>query len=186
MLFRAMRIADTPSSLMLAGSNIVLRPFGPEDINAEYLSWLNDPLVVRFSNQRFQTHDRSSSQQYLASFSGTDSRFFSVRRKKDDAAIGTMTAYFSRVHGTADVGLLIGASSSWGKGYGLDSWSTLCDWLLYEQGIRKLTAGTAAPNTAMVRIMEHYGMHHEATRKSQEIFENKAVDIVYYAKFRDA
>ncbi len=168
----------------LEGRNIALRPFAASDIGEYYISWLNDPQVVRYSNQRFRQHDRTSSQAYLASFQGSDNLFAAIERKTDGTLIGTMTAYVARHHGTVDVGLMVGERSVWGQGIGQDAWNTLCEWLLRPQsGLRKLTAGAARPNTAMLRIMERSGMQLEAVRREQEIIDGEAVDLLYYARF---
>jgi [ribosomal protein S5]-alanine N-acetyltransferase len=167
----------------IRGSKVLLRPFGLEDVTDGYIAWLNDPVVVRYSNQRFQTHDRESCVRYLNSFSGTDNIFVSVHRLDTNKAIGTMTAYVSRRHGTVDVGILIGDKSVWGGGYGQDAWNTFTNWLLAQGSIRKLTGGTLACNAAMIRIMERSGMQLEAVRKSQEIVEGVPQDIIYFAKF---
>jgi len=63
------------------------------------------------------------------------------------------------------------------------SFNLLIKWLFECNNIRKVTAGTLACNYGMLKIMERSGMHHEATRKNQEIINGKAVDIIYYAKF---
>jgi ribosomal-protein-alanine N-acetyltransferase len=169
--------------LLLRGRQLTLRPFRAEDVTDQYLGWLNDPEVVRFSNQRFRRHTRESSLAYLASFTGTDNLFLSARRSDTDEAVGTLTAYIARPHGTADVGILVGERSAWGRGIGQDAWDTLTHWLLTEGGIRKLTAGAVACNEAMVRIMESSGMHREAVRRAQEIVEGQPQDVVYYARF---
>ena len=170
----------------LNGEKVRLRPFSEADITPIYIDWLNDPRVTRFSNQRFRRHDEISSKAYLATFTGSDSLFVSIRDSVDDRAIGTMTAYINRHHETADIGLLVGAPAVWGKGFGQDAWNTLGGWLLSVVGIRKLTAGAAAGNTAMVHIMERFGMQHEATRYGQELIDDVPHDLVYYAKFRDS
>jgi len=171
------------SEFVLQGKKVLLNLFTESDINDSYISWLNDPDVVRFSNQRFVTHNRESSLRYLASFVDTDNLFLSIRRSSDLRQVGTMTAYVSRHHGTVDVGIMIGDKSVWGLGYGRDSWSTLSDCLLKRDDIRKLTAGTLACNYGMIKVMECSDMHYEATRKEQEIVNRQAVDILYYAKF---
>lgn len=170
-------------NFVLKGKKVLLRAFTASDINDTYIGWLNDPDVVQFSNQRFLRHDRESCLRYLASFEGTDNLFFSVRRSSDDSPVGTMTAYVSSQHGTVDVGILIGDKSVWGMGYGQDAWNTLTNWLLERDGIRKLTAGTLSCNYGMIKLMERSGMHHEATRKEQEIINGQGMDIIYYAKF---
>lgn len=170
----------------LHGTLVTLRPFVEADITDAYVGWLNDARVTRFSNQRFLKHDSTSCQRYFRSFEGSDNLLISVVRREDDKAIGTMTAYISRHHETADIGLLIGDPYTWGKGYGQDAWVTLCNWLLGNTGIRKLTAGAVAPNKAMLRIMERSGMQLEGSRKAQELIEGRAEDMHYYGRFKDA
>lgn len=167
----------------LRGNKIELKPFLVADINDVYIGWLNDQNVMKFSNQRFFVHSMESCLRYQASFEGTDNIFMGIRRLMDDKLIGTLTAYVARNHGTVDVGIMIGDSSVWGRGYGLDAWITMTNWLLARKDIRKLTAGTLACNSGMIKLMERSGMVLEATRKSQEIVENWPVDMLYYAKF---
>lgn len=168
---------------LLQGQRVVLRPFTQADITEEYLRWLNDSLVLQFSNQRFKSHEYSSCLRYLESFAGTDNLFLGVFRLDNQKAIGTLTAYISRHHGTADVGIMIGDRTVWGQGYGQDAWNTLTNWLIVEGGIRKLTGGTVACNRAMVKLMERSGMKLEAVRKAQEIIDAQPEDILYFAKF---
>ena len=169
----------------LRGQISFLRAFAAADITDRYVSWLNEPSVVRFSNQRFVRHDRDSCLRYLGSFAGSDNLFVSVHRLDTGEPVGTMTAYVSRHHGTADVGILIGETAVWGRGYGQDAWNVLINWLLRERQLRKVTAGALACNFGMIKLMQRSGMHQEAVRKAQEIVEGAPQDIVYYARFND-
>lgn len=168
------------------GTKVLLLPFAQAHITDRYLGWLNNPQVVRFSNQRFRNHDMASSLVYLASFEGTDNIFLLVRRADTGAAIGTLTAYIKRHHETADVGVMIGDTKVWGQGFGQDSWDTILNWLILSAKLRKVTAGTLACNHGMVAVMKRSGMYCEATRRAQEIVEGQAVDVVYYARFHAA
>lgn len=172
-----------PSELL--GERVRLTRFTAADITDDYIAWLNDPLVTRLSNQRFVTHDRASSERYLAGFDGSANLFFSVRRRDGDHSIGTMTAYVSPHHRTADMGILIGDRSAWGGGFGQDAWNILLAWLLGVGGMRKVTAGTLAINQPMIRIAEQSGMLLEGRRARQEIVEGQEVDILQYARFAD-
>lgn len=169
----------------IRGAKVLLRPFCLDDVTDTYIGWLNDPIVVHYSNQRFIAHDRVSCLRYLESFAGTDNLFLSVRRLDTGHAIGTMTVYVSSHHGTADAGIMIGDKSVWGGGYGQDAWNTLTNWLLAQCTIRKLTAGALACNAAMIRVMEKSGMQLEAVRKAQEILDGVPQDIWLFAKYRD-
>lgn len=168
---------------VLHGNKVTLRPFTEQDITGAYIGWLNNPLVTRLSNQRFRKHDAQSSLVYLRSFEGTDNLFVSVTLNASGQAIGTLTAYVSRPHGTADVGIMMGEPAAWGQGLGQDAWNTLCTWLLTERGVRKLTAGTLDCNFGMIRIMERSGMQLEGVRRAQEMVDGQPYDVLYYARF---
>ena len=167
----------------LAGKKVHLRRFGPEDLTAAYIGWLNDPKVTRFSNQRFRAHTVACCEAYRASFDESPHLFLSVRDAATGAAIGTMTAYANPHHETCDVGIIIGARDYWGGGYGQDAWNALIRWLISEGGVRKLTAGCLAANRAMITLMERSGMAREAVRVGQELLDGEPCDIVHYAKF---
>ena len=163
-----------------------LRPFLESDINQHYIDWLNDPEVVRYSNQRFSTHSIASSQGYLQSFIGTNNLFLAIEEKFSGNIVGTLTIYNNSNHQTADVGIMVGDKTVWGYGYGKEAFLTVVDVLLNTYGVRKVTAGTLSSNVAMVKIMIGAGLTLEATRKSQELLDGHPVDVVYYARFKDA
>lgn len=162
---------------------LIVRSFGATDLTDAYVAWLNDPEVVRYSNQRFRRHDHANCAQYLASFDGTDNLFLSISRAVDGVAIGTMTAYRSRPHGTADLGILIGDRSAWGQGLGQEAWNALLAWLAASPGMRKLTCGMVDCNLAMRRLAERSSMALEATRRAQEVVDGQPRDILYFARF---
>jgi len=97
--------------------------------------------------------------------------------------VGTITAYVSMPHRTADMGIMIGDRSVWGKGVGQDAWAILLKWLLSHNGVRKVTGGTMRCNQGMVKIMERSGMMLESVRPKQELLNGIPVDLVYYGKF---
>lgn len=170
----------------LYGERISLQRFTREHLNVRYIGWLNDPEVVRYSNQRFFRHTEESCLAYQKSFEGSSNLFLSVLRSSDDVMIGTMTAYLAQHHGTVDVGIMMGESGARGQGYGQDAWNTMLTALSNLPFIRKITAGTLECNAGMLKLMERSGMHLEAIRRKQEIVEGNPCDIHYYARFNEA
>lgn len=175
----------TNPSVSLSSRRLRLEPFDESCVSAEYLSWMNDPEIVRFSNQRFRTHTSQSAQAYIASFAGSPNLLLAIRLADSRRLIGTMTAYVAEPHGTADMGLLIGDRTNWGQGYGLEAWTALMSHLFETRRLRKITAGTLRKNVGMVVIMERSGMHLEAVRSRQEIVEGVEEDVLYFARFVD-
>ena len=134
---------------------------------------------MKYSNQRFRVHTFETCKAYLSSFKGTNNLFLAIYQGAE--YIGTMTAYVSQVHKTADMGLLIGATWQ-GKGLGADAWATLMGYL-FQTGARKVTGGTLRCNSAMVRIMLSSGMSPDGVRVAQELVDGKPEDVLHFAKF---
>ena len=158
---------------------VTLRAFTEANLTEDYVGWLRDPQLMRFSNQRFRSHTIQSCQSYLKSFESSDNLFIAVYCGR--AFVGTMTAFRSVVHGTCDIGLLIGAKDQ-GKGLGKDAWGTLMTHLL-GTGTRKVTGGSLRCNEAMIRIMLSCGMQPDGVRVGQELVDGVPHDTLYFAKF---
>lgn len=168
---------------ILIGDKVILKPFVKSDITKEYISWLNDPVVVQYSNQRFMKHTRDSCKKYLKSFQGTKNMFLKIQTKEGHLFVGTMTAYVSGVHRTVDIGIMVGRRSAWGTGIGQDAWNTLKGWLNKHKQMRKITGGAMQCNRAMIKIFKRSGMKQEAVRCGQELLNGFPKDIHYYAEF---
>lgn len=169
---------------VISGKSILLRTFQPSDITSEYLSWLNDPEVVRYSNQRFVNHTKESSRKYLRSFQNSDNLFLAICLHENGQVIGTINSYISYHHSVADMGILIGNRSFWGNGLGTIAWELMMNFLHNDFGIRKVTGGTLSCNIGMIKIMESNGMHQDGVRRNHELVDGKEYDIFHYAKFR--
>jgi|SRR3989338_5860766 len=161
-------------------------PFSKEYLTPRYISWLNDPEVVRYSNQRFQTHTLESCIEFLKSFENSNNFFWAIiNQDKNLGHIGNVTAYVDIFNKVADIGILIGEKSAWKQGYGIETWLAICDYLFNKVKLRKVTAGTAAKNKAMLGIMRCAGMKEDGRRIKQCLIDNKPIDHVYAALFRE-
>lgn len=134
-------------------------PFASEHLTAGYVAWLNDPVIVRYSEQRHVKHTVTSCCQYWESFQNSPNYFWAVIATSPPLGhIGTMTAYLNNNRTVADIGILIGERSAWGHGFGLEAWQAVCQWLFTSTPARKITAGTMTTNMAMRHLMEKAGM----------------------------
>jgi RimJ/RimL family protein N-acetyltransferase len=174
----------TPSTPLplLEGRRVVLRAMRSSDITAQHVAWLSDPLVVKHSNQRFVQHTLDSCLHYLSGFEGSPNLYASARLLHTGQPVGTLTAYRSPHHGTADIGILMGERSLWGQGLGLEAFTLLADWLAVQPGMRKLTCGMLACNLGMVALAQRAGFVREAVRAGQELLDGEPVDLVYFAR----
>ena len=172
-----------PFSFTINTPRLILRPFEKTDITDSYLSWLNDPIVTQFSNQRFIKHTFMTSLAYFESFENTSNTFLLLFHIDACIPIGTMYVARDLRHGTADVALMLGDRRHWRLGLGLEAWQAVLNHLHSESFLRKITAGTARTNVGMLRIFEKSGMSLEAVRYQQEVIDSCPTDLNFYSKF---
>jgi len=171
---------ETP---IIETSNVFLVPFANVHLTQRYVSWLNDPEVVRFSENRHRDHTLASCKDYFVSMLGASNLFWALMHKDGNCHIGNITAYLDIPNATADLAIMIGDRSFQGLGLGLEVWNAAMEWLLGDGGFRKVTAGAMSANKRMIRIMTVSGMQIEGHRKRHFILDGKEVDMIIAAKF---
>ena len=165
---------------------LLIAPFCPEHLTERYISWLNDPEVVKYSEQRQRKHDFESCQAYLESFNGSPHYFWAIIIVDGISRhIGNINAYVDEVNSVADVGIMIGEKSLWGRGYGGEAWQAVCNYLIRKRQLRKVTAGALSLNLGMIRVMKKLGMAPDGIRKRHHILGREEVDIVHMALFKE-
>ncbi|MHA1570742.1 MAG: GNAT family N-acetyltransferase, partial [Alphaproteobacteria bacterium] len=134
---RAEPLADPPglaATPELASSRLVLEPFTPSHLTDTYVGWLNDPLVMRYSENRHRTHTLASCREYFAAMRNGSHFFWAIHLASGPntkgAHIGNITAYTDRRNSVADLAIVIGDRTVWGTGLGRESWALALDWLL--------------------------------------------------------
>ncbi len=162
--------------------SIRVGPFQRQHLTTRYLSWLNDPEVVQFSEQRHYSHTMESCEQYFDSVQQTNAHFLAIETPIDNLGhIGNIGVSIDSHNQIADMSIMIGDKRAWGKGFASIAWTGVMMEMLKNQGIRKLTAGTMSVNEPMLRLMKRSGMHIEAIRPKHFLWENKEVDMVQAA-----
>ena len=164
--------------MRLAG--VELTDFTEGDISAKYISWLNNPVHMKYSTQRFIGHTHDSAIDYLNSFEGTPNRFFAI--KVNGELVGSATFYVNPEYRTASPGILI-APEHVGKGFGKRAWELLVLDLPNQLGIRKVSAGTLELNLAMIKLFDSCKMEFEARLVGEGVFNEIPTDILIYRKF---
>ncbi|MGE3538595.1 MAG: GNAT family N-acetyltransferase [Candidatus Tectimicrobiota bacterium] len=175
------------SSPPLLTPRLRLVPFTAAHLTPRYVAWLNDPEVVRYSEQRHHRHTLHSCRMYWQALQETPHYFWAIEtHQAEPGHIGNLTAYVDPVHAVADLGILLGARQVWGRGYGAEAWMASCNYLLGPAGLRKITAGTLAVHTAMLGVMRRAGMVEDGRRCRHMLWDGAEVDVVHMALFRDA
>lgn len=172
-------------SIIIEVSKLRILPFTKNHLTQRYIDWLNNQEVVKYSELRHTTHTYESCYDYWQSFQGTPNFFWAIEMHHDGTwiHIGNVNAYINEKNKIADIGILIGEQSVWGKGHGSKVWQAVCHYLL-NLNIRKVTGGAMSVNKPMLKIMQRAGMVEDGKRIRQYICQGEEVDICHYALFK--
>lgn len=149
------------------------------------IAWLRDPDVVRYSEQRHRTHTLSSQMRYVNSFVGR-SHLWGIYLADSGNHIGNISAMHDEPNSVSNIGIMIGETAFWGKGYAREAWTAACGWLLDKDGgcVRKLEAGCARDNVAMMKIIRGSGFKQEGELLNHLLINGAPVSAVLFGRMR--
>jgi [ribosomal protein S5]-alanine N-acetyltransferase len=169
----------------LETNRLRLVSFSEEHLAERYVAWLNDPDVVRYSEQRHSLHTIDSCREFWRSFQETPHYYWAIEEAETGRHVGNIDAHIDQPNKVADVAIIIGEKEIWGKGYGSEAWNRVLEYLLQAEKLRKVTAGTMATNHGMLGIMRKAGMLEEGRRRKNHLQDGNEVDLILVARFAD-
>ena len=142
------------------------------DANRNYLGWLKDPLVARYLECRYERHSIKKLKDYVRKIKRDPGyAFFAIVLKGENRHIGNIKiGPINRIHNSADVGVLIGDTSCWGKGLATEAIELAADYAFKKLNLHKLTAGAYECNIGSIKAFKKAGFAVEAVRKSHYFY----------------
>lgn len=157
-----MKTDPDTSVVYITGARVILRPLLEKDFTLEYLNWLNDPRVNRYSQRRPFPVGCEEMKQYNDFFLKNPRKGFvlAIIDKKRDAHIGNISLVnIQPVHRCAEIAILIGARAYWNRGYGAECIYLLTKHAFTHLNLHKILAGSFNP--AFVKCVEKLGWTRE-------------------------
>ena len=149
-----------------------LKVLSPEDVSEEYVGWMNDYEVVRYTEQRFYTHTAEGVKKFVSDklTSKTD---FLFGMYYDNAHIGNIKlGPIDVFHGAADVSFIIGDKDFWGKGLAVEAIQRVIQFSFNDLKLKRLTAGYYIVNAGSKKVLEKCGFETEGAQQGRFLFEN--------------
>ena len=159
----------------------MLRKLSVEDASAEYLSWLNDYEVVKFTESRHMIHTMESLKDFILHVNNNYDYFFAIIDIQSGKHIGNIK--ISNIHPIykyADIGLIIGEKDFWGKGIATEAIQLCVDFAFKQLKLHRLYAGIYDVNVGSVKAFERAGFVREGCEKEKYLFEGKRIDSYIY------
>lgn len=173
-------VRDVPSVATdtLEGRNFILRVCREDNLPLRYVAWLQDPDVTRFLEIRHRPQSLETALAFVRSFDGPAEKYMWVIVARDSGEpIGTCTLYdVNRMHGSAEIGLMIGERAYWGSGASSEVIGLLADFAFDTLGLRRLTGGSYATNRGMNFTYRMLGFTREGQLREAFKLDDRCVD----------
>lgn len=162
----------------IEGKRIYLREVRLSDVNEQYYRWLNDGEVSQFLETRFFPQSLASIEKYVENLSiSCDSVFLAIIIKKTNKHIGNIKiGSINWIHRFADVALVLGDKTNWGKGYATEAIKLIVDYAFTTLNLHRLNAGIYANNVGSLKAFLKAGFKEEGTQRKARFFRDKYVD----------
>jgi [ribosomal protein S5]-alanine N-acetyltransferase len=159
----------------LEGQKIYLRGIAKQDVNASYLSWLNDKETTKgLASGLFPTTLEALDLFVDKAIANTDVVMLAICDNTTNEHIGNIKIdHFDWVGRTCELGLLIGNKNYWGKGIGYEACRLTLTYAFHTLNIRKVLLAVYANNPAAIGLYRKLGFKIEGTLR-QQVFDDGA------------
>lgn len=167
---------------------INLKLFTKENINKNYISWMNDEEIIKYLGREeyFKGFKLEDALTYYNEVSKNKNiKFYSINY--DNKFIGTaktMIINSNHRNKISEIGILIGDKKYWGKGIASKTIKLMTQYL-FDNGSRKVIAGGFKDNSAMLKAFMNSGFKIEGTFRKSIFSQNRYYDHVYLGCFKN-
>lgn len=152
--------------MRFAGDLVTLRGVELDDVPLHH-AWFNDPEVSRWLGLRYPLSVAAVERRATVEPSFADTRLTVVAN--DTGAVVGLTALRGATpeNRDAELDLVIGERSAWGRGYGTDATRATCRYAFERLGLHRVHLWVFPENASAVRIYERVGFVHEAVARDR-------------------
>ena len=170
----------------LETERFLLRPLTEADVGQKYLSWMQDPEVVRWLNSRFRSHNIRSCKTFVSRHDNKSSFHLGIFANGNEKHIGNISIDCNFRHQAAQTGTLIGDREFWGQGVVLEARAAVLDWLFDEMRIHRVEGHPWVKNFAAVLNYKKQGFKLEGVSRAALLLEDGArLDVAHYGLLKE-
>ena len=171
----------------LSGQRIFLRALEDADVGDVYLRWMRDPQVVQYLESRDHIQTLETLREFVRNMNTSHrDHLFGIFLGQSGEHIGNIKIGSVREpHRSADLGLIVGRRSAWGKGYGTEAIALATRYAFEQLGLNKLWAGMYAENLGSYHAFIKAGYREVGRFKRHVLFNGRYIDSILVEKCLD-
>ena len=164
---------------------LTLKKLNSKNINIEYLKWMNDKEVTKFTEQRFKKHSLLDIKNFVREKNKSKNEFlYGIFLKKNNSKthIGNIKlGPVNFVHKKGQISYFIGEKELWGKGYTTLAIKEIIK-VAKKMGLKKVKACFLEMNIGSKKVLEKNNFKLEGKMKSEIIYEGKRYSEYWFGK----
>lgn len=167
----------------IQSEKVVLRPFAQEDI-VQWNIWDADSKVQEYMPEPHEIMTQQEQENYFAECkSAQDEIHATIADIQIGESIGTIAITgIDNHHKVGELGLVIGDTAYWGKGYAAEALNLFIEYLQKETAVEKISAECEEENIRMQKVLEKNGFIKEGVRIESRIKRGGRINTVCYFK----
>ena len=173
-------------SVSCRAGELELRELQPADVSPDYVDWMNDPEVARYTEQKHQRHSMAGVVRFVEEKLKSEADYlFGIFH--DGTHIGNIKlGPINEHHQHADISYIIGRKEYWSKGVASAVVKAVADFGLKELGLGKICAGCFVDNAASLKVLERAGFVVEGRLAGQLLLDGKRTDQILLGRLADS
>lgn len=163
----------------IIGNHVTLRPIEISD-TILWSAWDRDITVQQYMPEpRILLSDAQQVAYFNQCLSAPDEIHASIIENSSGTTIGTISLTDIHIHhGTAELGMVMGDTGVWGRGYGSEALSLFLKYIRENTTIVRITAEYESENIAMQKLLTKSGFVTECICKKSRVKNSRRIDTV--------
>lgn len=151
----------------IIGERCYLRAVTEADLEGDYFQWMNDFEVTRYMEGGRYPNTPAQMRAYWETAQADHGNvFLAICDKSNNRHIGNIALHHIHpIHRRAELGMMIGDKTYWGKGYATEAVFLTVDYGFRRLNLRSIFLGVVESNQAAVRVYEKVGFRIEGTHR---------------------
>ncbi len=140
-------------------NRLILKPLLEDSLSEQYLVWMNDPGVVKYTESRWTKYTMSDLKSFVQDMNKSQKDYlFGIFIAENNFHIGNIKiGNINTQHSYAELGIIIGIKEEWGKGYASEALKLAIEYAFDQLKLYKLIADVYENNIGSIKALQKVG-----------------------------